>query len=697
MAQDLYLFDDNGNPIAGPGGAFDFGDYLVNSMTPEQQAEYLATAKVDQEMNGTKQAPQIAYEQPWSQQRVQQEKDEALAEYQQVWNQVAEEYGYSGGQRRDAPIGSDPRVKAAAEELHRRQETADRLGVYGGDGAYQDPETRAIQQAGNRITDADRKNRIELEKLKQLADQGKIDNQAAVDQMGKLIDAQDPLNQQFVDRSVDLATQLGTSRDTANRLSNEALGDYTRELTGLNASNNAAIDKLGGVYDQLSTPIAADLRLDPDMLAKQNEALSFLGGGMNGALDYQSQAAGAYADPRYVAMRDQGLADLYGVSQGSKDVHVGQADPAAYAAARQTMDKASELSNPAVTDAENFLYEQARQRWESEMRGVAAAKMSQLRRRGMAGGGAELTSTALSNADISQKRVLADLAASAQAVNRASDMLKLKGAIATNLNEAGNALATGNANRQLQALGLYEQGAETAQQSSFDQEYKRGVAADNAAANNQQTRLASGIAYGNQANKMQDQAYQVQKDNKAIEIGERDALWGRTTDLTGLTLNKNAQNSNNASNIFQGRTSVASNNYVRDRDVIQGWDIAAQRANQGQNQQLDRRLGVQGQQIGINNTNTATQGAVIGQNIANNQWVTGNLIQNDQVAAGKAASDKAALDSALATIDANERADSEGILGLPIIGSRNGLLGGFGAFGPDYDEQRAEARRRYGG
>lgn len=692
-AAPLITFNSQGQQEAAPGETSSFEQWLFNNMTPEQQAEMVAAGQVDQEMNGgvVKQAPQLAYEQPWSAKRVQMEKDDALAEYKNVWNEVAAEEGHDN-------VGSDPRVKAAAAELNRRNAEADLLGQYGGDGAYQSAETRALRGSEQRIQEADRRTRIELKKLQDLADQSKTGNQAAVDEMKNLVNAQDPLDAAYVQRSRDLATQLGGHRDTANQMSLDALGQYAGTLSGLNARNDALIGNLAGVYGDLSTPIAADLALDPRALQAQNEALGFFQGGMNGALDYQSQAAGAYADPKYVAMRDQGLADLYGVSQGSKDVEVGEADPKAYAAAMAALDQASELSNPAVTDQENFLYEQARQRWESEMRGVQQAKMSNLRRRGMAGGGAELTSSALMNADVSQKRVLSDLAASAGAVQRAGEMLKLKGALATNLNDAGNALATGNANRQLQALGLYQQGAETAQQSSFDQEYKRGVAADNAAANNQQTRLSSGIAYGNQANAMQDDAFQVNYANKQIEIGERDALWGRATDFTGLGLNASAQNATNAGNIFQGTTSVANNNYVRDRDVIQGFDLASQRENQGQNNQLDRRLGIQGQQIGINNTNTGVQSGVIGQNIAANQWSTAQLLDNDRAVAGQSAANKAALESALATIDQRERDGKTGVAGLPVIGSSDyGLFNLFGAGGvPDYDQEREDARKRYG-
>lgn len=684
--------------------ATDFGSYLFESMTPEQQAAYIVRAQAEQEANGGNvlQAPAIAYQQPWTQPKVNQEKSNALAAYQETWNAVAAEAGHQN-------VGSDPRVKKAAEELRRRQGSADLLGQYGGDGAYATPEQRAQSKQDKLVSDADVRTREAIAQLGAQGAQTFGNNNAAIGEMGRLIDAQNPRNAAFVSRTNDLATELGGQRDIANNGSLAALGTYTSGLNGLNARNDAAISKLSGTYDQLRTPLTANLQsqaaiADPQALAAQNEALGMLGGTANGALDYQSQAAGAYADPKYVAMRDQGLEDLYGVSQGSKDVHVGQEDPKAYAAAMDALEKASAGTNPAVTDAENFLYEQARQGWEMDQRALDSAKMSNLRRRGMAGGGAELTQNSIGNQQIAQQRVLSDLAASAQAVSRAQGMLQLQGQLSSQLNSEGNALAVGNASRQLQALGMYEQGSEVAQQASFDQEYSRGVAADNASANNQSTRLQGQVAYGNQANAMQDDAYnrgvaydQMQQYNKNFEVNERDALWGRSTDLAGMDLNASSQNSNNLTNAFQGTTSVLGNNFVRDNAVVSAKDLASARQNQGEQTELGQKLGVQGAAIGVNNVNQGQLNNLTGLGIQNTQFTTPLLLQNNQVAMAGAAANKAALSSALATAREQDRADSTGIFGLPVIGSKKGLLGGFGIGQPSLAEQEAEIKARYGG
>lgn len=624
--------------------ASDFGTYLFNSMTPEQQQAFIAKGLAEQKANPIPlQAPQRAY------------------------------------------VNS------------------------GGDDAYISPEQRALKRNTQAIDRAGQQNDEALARLEQLAAQTRADNQAALTRSNQLIDEQDPRNAAYVQQTRQLAEELGGYRDTANQGSLNALGNYTSGLNQLNARNDATINQLTGTYDQLRTPLTANLVsqaaiADPQALAAQNEALGMLGGTANGALDYTSQAAGAYADPRYVAMRDQGLADLYEVSQGSKDVHVGQEDPAAYAYAMDALQKASDGTNPAVSDAENFLYEQARQGWEMDQRGLDAAKMSNLRRRGMAGGGAELTQNALGSQQIAQQRVLSDLAASAQAVARAQGMLQLQGQLGTQLNSEANALATGNANRQLQALGMYEQGSEVAQQSSFDQAYKRGMAADQASRDNQATRLSGQIAYGNQANAMQDDAYnrgvaadQMAQYNKNFEQAERDALWGRSTDLAGAQLNASAQNSNNLSNSFNATTSVLNNNYVRDAAYVNAKDLGNQRENQGNQQQLANRLGVQGAQIGVNNTGFNQGAQTIGQGINNTQWLTGATIQNNGQIAGSHAANNAAMNAALAANAEQHRADNTGIFGLPIIGSRNGLLGGFGIGRNSEEEDAAAIRAKYGG
>lgn len=301
----------------------------------------------------------------------------------------------------------------------------------------------------------------------------------------------------------------------------------------------------------------------------------------------------------------------------------------------------------------------------------------------MAGGGAELTQNAIDSQRISQNRLLSDLAASAGAVSRATGMLQAYGNLGGQLNSEANALATGNANRQLQALGMYEQGSEVAQQQSFQQAYDRGLAADKASSDNQATRLNGMIASGNQANAMQDDAFNrgqaadvMARYNKTFEQDERNALWGRTTDLTGMTLSKNAQNSNNLTNLFQGEQSVANSNYIRDRDVV-GTNVGIAGTIHGWGtDQLDRRIGVSGRAIGNNNTTLGQNANIVGAQIGANQFTLPLMMQNNTQIASIGLGEKERKEAERKEVAATRDANSDGILGT-FIGSKNGLAGLF--------------------
>jgi len=673
--------------------ATDFSSYLLESMTPQQQADTIAKIQAEQDANGghNLQAPEIQQAQPWTPEKVAQYKAEAKSEYDAAWNKSLSE-------GRDP--SHDPAVIEAARVLNDKVTGADNVGAYGGSGAgpMRTTTTPGVQNQNNIIGATTKRNANAISGLQGTADATLAANRAELARQGGIIDSMDPVYGDYVSQTQDLATQLGRSAGAANGASTQSLAAYTSGLRDLNSRNDAAISSLGGVYDNLSTPLQSTANIaDPQALAAQQNALGMLGSTAAGGLDYTSVAASAYADPKYTAMRDEGLSDLRGVSRGSKDVHVGQEDPAAYASAMQALMKAGSLTNPGVTAAEQLIYEKARQDQEMQERGLSSARMSDLRRRGMAGGGAELTQNALDSARISQDRTLTDLGAAAGAVQRSNQMLQLQGQLASGLNAQGNQLATSNADRQLAALGLFETGAERAQESSFDQTYKRGVAADTASANNQQTRLQGQVGYANQANTMQDDAFQRNSWKDSFDQKERDALWGRTTDKTALTLNANSQNSNNMSNIFSGEQGVINGNYSRDKDVISAVDLANTRKVQGADKQTDRRLGLSGETIGVNNSGLQNDASIVGMTIGNNTWNGTNLIKNDQVAMGRSDANKAAMDAELAAADQQDRADSEGIFGLPIIGSRKGLLGGFGIGQESLDDKKAAIRAKYQG
>jgi len=501
--------------------------------------------------------------------------------------------------------------------------------------------------------------------------------------VGSALDQQARWNDEYIAQTQGLTSELMGYRDTANADQARFTGNYHTQLNDLSNYNTGLVNNLGGLYGELANPLQSQVRWEGDLvsqaaqadqavLAQQNQALGFLSGASQGSLDYQSQAAKAYADPKYLAMRDKGLADLYAASQGSKDVHVGDEDPEAYAAAMDALKQMGELTDPTVTDKERFLYEKARQGQEMDERALSAARMSDLRRRGMAGSGAELTQNALDSQRISQNRLLSDLGASAGAVDRASVMLQNYGALGSNMNAQANQLATGNADRQLGALGAYTEGSHAAQASSFDQAYARGAAADKASSDNQSTRLQGGIAHGQQANTMQQQHFQrasaadqtaqfnraqsldVSKFNTDFAQRERDAQWNRGLGLTQTGLQASSQNATNARDAYNSNRDLVTDTYGRNRDVITMKDTTNTRQNSARNQQTQGQIYMRGLDQQAINDAYAREQNYTGMTMNNNQFKSTGNMSNIDLAMGANAAD-AASRQALALADANKQ------------------------------------------
>jgi hypothetical protein len=360
--------------------------------------------------------------------------------------------------------------------------------------------------------------------------QTKNDNLAAYGTIQDLIAQQGRADQTYVDQSQGLVDELGGYRDTANAYDWANLATYQQNMSGYNAQNNARMSTMDDTYARLSpqlqstlqanmlTSQAAQAYADPAAIQAQNEALSFLQGGMNGSLDYVSQGASTYANAADVAAQNQaagvlqgisqgsmdvdfaslpGMQDLYGVTQGSKDlhldnlkggqalwagqagskdvdldqirgledlhqaylgsqdVHVGQEDPGAYASMNSALAKYTALTDPRVTDAERFLYERARQEQEQDERANRGAVLTNLRQRGLSGASAEIADAAIGGQRASQNRLLSDLGANAQAIGRSMDALSGMSNLSGVMSAQANDIAKSNAQNRLMALGQY--------------------------------------------------------------------------------------------------------------------------------------------------------------------------------------------------------------------------------------------------
>lgn len=571
----------------------------------------------------------------------------------------------------------------------------------------------------------------------------------------------------------DLVAQLSGARDSANAFDWNALSGYQSGLAANSASNSQYVSNLGDLYGQLANPLhsqttwAGDLTsqaaiADPQALAAQNQALGFLGGAMNGSLNYSSQAAHAAADPQsiqdeyialgelqkaaagglnvtsqaanvwsdpaLVAAQQRGVDALWNVSQGAGAIKPGELDPEAYAAQQDALKQYGALTTPKLTDAERFIYENERLMAERDERANREAVMSGLRQRGMGGSGMELVNSQLANQQTSQNRLLGDLGANAQAINRSMQALAGYGGLASTMNDQANQLAMSNRARELTALGLYTdqagqmrsrafdeayargtaadqvamsnmnrrlqaQGmsfdaAGTIRNQSFNEDYSRGLAADAASANNQRTQLQGGIAYGNQANTMQQQAYQrglaadqTAQFNRAQSIGvsewndqfnqkERDAQWNRGVGMANTGLQANAQNASNLTNSWIAGSKTNDATYGRTRDVITAQDTSNTRAHDDTRYTNGQLIDLGNQMVGDENSNFGRQAQITGLGIGSNNAGIGAINDIGREFAGTAASRSAASQAQAA---AAKDYTPGGLLGTGIAGQHDPL------------------------
>lgn len=323
-------------------------------------------------------------------------------------------------------------------------------------------------------------------------------------------------------------------------------GDVQRQLAGYN--------DLTGVGNGSLDYQAAQYASNPADIGRQMESYGDLRGIATGTLDYLSKAQFAEADPNAIRQQTIALGQMQNVANGLSDVQSQAAQTYAnaqttgeqrsaldrlrgfatgengeYAGMEQVRDRFKELSNPQITAQERLMMELAQREQESGERAGRGAVLSEQRARGFGGGGSELTSMLGLQEQLGQERVLANLGAQANAIQRSQQNLANWGTSEQQLNQSkmtaagiyvdamgnlrsqefdeafkraasGDAMAVENANRRLQAMGMSASQANVMRSQSFDEAYKRGLAADQASRDNQGTRLQGAGMAASQAN-----------------------------------------------------------------------------------------------------------------------------------------------------------------------------------------------------
>jgi len=266
----------------------------------------------------------------------------------------------------------------------------------------------------------------------------------------------------------------------------------TRRLTGAtnqyNASNLAALDAYKSGIAPYQTEIAGTTRqnvaFDPEGLAAQRRALGMGQDIYGGSLDYQSQAARAYADPEDVKRAQEGLRQLHaqtaagggGIEQTRNLEHAREQlrtggdeqrkildlalDELANGGDRQreVYDRYKGLSTPEMTAAERAILAQSQRQFAIHDKASRDATRADLEERGILSGAGAIAGQQAARQQLGEERVAGTLGAQAQSVGRAMQALEGMGVTANAL-RAGDQGALGIAHSAADSLRTGEQNA----------------------------------------------------------------------------------------------------------------------------------------------------------------------------------------------------------------------------------------------
>lgn len=480
---------------------------------------------------------------------------------------------------------------------------------------------------------------------------------------------------------------LGQYTQALGNLSGLALGNYSTLANGL---GSIPVLQAGG-YGAPVISQAATAQADPASIAAENQALSQLQGFANGSHALTSQAAGAYANPMDVANQENAANALQGIANGSLNVQNGAGDPEAYAAAHSALNQLSALTTPQLTAAEQFILEKNRLNQEQQESANRAAIMTDLRRRGMSGSGMEIGMNALSGYQNSENRLLGDLGAQAQAVDRAMNALGNYANLSSAMNAQGNQVSEFNSGLQANAQQAASQAYAQLRAQGFSEEYARRAAADQMAQFNTNVELQGSVASGNLASNMRTQSFnedfsrksaadQVAEFNKSQSLIQQrfqdDFAAQQNRDLTQRyvdinnagtsAINQLTDNTNNLARAQFGVTAAADQ---RNQSSISNIGQLGMNTTAAQQNAINTGLSVNGQRLGTASQQLANMTQLGGAVISNNNQQTalnnGNLNTGIGLIMGTNAADEAAR-------QAHDAPD--GLLGTGILGSK-GILG----------------------
>jgi len=337
------------------------------------------------------------------------------------------------------------------------------------------------------------------------------------------------------------AQQAGFNQQYANR-TDDALSALGNSYSGLNASDEAILSNFLATQGGISIPDsqAAQAFADPASIAAQKQAEDMLLAAANGSLNVST-------NPADLARQQQSYAQLQGAANGSLDAHTNPEDLARQA---QAADKLWGLTDPQMTAQERFLMEKFRQEEEHSRQAAMDAALRNLSARGQLGSGGEIGALLGSQQTTSQNRMLQDLGAQANAVQRAQQSLGLYSDLSTQMRNASDAMTSGNMNRREGAM----EGAGSMATSMRN-------ASDALASGNANRQLGATESAGSLAGQQRGQSFgeSLARGNAADATSRAQADLSQHQAETGLNagLGVNGRIGGRADNLFGAQTGVA--------------------------------------------------------------------------------------------------------------------------------------------
>lgn len=323
------------------------------------------------------------------------------------------------------------------------------------------------------------------------------------------------------------------------------------------ARQQGSYNTLNGIGGGSLDYTAAQYNSDPNDVARQETAYKDFQDIGYGSLDYQSQAARAHADPIDVANQRKALGDI------QDDVKFGNKDQL------DALNLIKSRTGTTATAEEALLAEQARRKFEGDDSSRRAAVLADQAQRGVRSGSAEIASMVAGQQQTAADRSLSEMALLANATQRAQAYTGMQANQSNAMRDA-----------QLNALGLQGNMSTNMRNASFDEAYKRGVGADTASANNQNTRL-SGYQYaGQQANAIRQAndyvgTFNVGEQNTAQANNQTTRLGGYQSAAQVASAMRDASDRMNISNAGFKNDASANNQ----RTMVQGAELQATQSN----------------------------------------------------------------------------------------------------------------------